>query len=118
MGRRGQRATVFNLQLLLHTRLSETKILFIGLEPSLVGILERRRQRRHDLATVTQVATDFRPFFRLANRIEATARLHCFFQFEQIQGTLVDTWETVEVGAMLFMKLGQLVEVVQICARS
>ena len=95
-------------------RFSDTEILFVGLKPSLVRILERRGKRGHDLAAIAQIATDLRPFLGLANRLKATTSLDSLFELEQIQGTLVDAGESVEVCAVLLVKFGQLVEVIQI----
>lgn len=81
MRRWGQRATVLDLQLLLDTRFGNAKILLVGLKPSLIGVLERRGKGGHDLAAVTQIATDLGPFLGLANSLETAASLNCLFEF-------------------------------------
>lgn len=101
-----QWATVLNLQLLLHPGFGHPKILLVGLEPPLIRVFERRRKRGHDFAAVTQVTANLRPLLCLANRFEATASFDCFFELVQVQGTLVNAGESVEVGAMLLVKFG------------
>lgn len=103
---------------MLYSRFRDTEVLFVGLKPPLVRIFERRGEGGHDLAAIAQVATDLCPFFRFANGIEASTNLDGLFQFVQIERALIDAGESVEVGAVLLVEFGQLVEVIQIRAGS
>jgi hypothetical protein len=50
--------------------------------------------------------------------VEAATYFDGLLELIQIQGTLVHARESVQVGAMLFVKLGQLVEIIQVCTGS
>ena len=101
----------------MNARLRSSQILFVRVQPSLIGILEGSRERRHDFATVAKITSNFCPFLQLANLFESPSNFDCFLEFVEIEGSFVNAWESVEVGPKLFMELGQLVEVVEIGAR-
>lgn len=72
-GRWRKWAAVFMLEHLLHNRFISPIVLFVGMQPFLVGILQGRRQRRHDLATVTEIAANLSPLLLLANTLKASS---------------------------------------------
>jgi hypothetical protein len=88
--------------------------LFVRIEPPLVRVLEGGRERGHDFAAVTQISTNFSPLLVLANALKTTSDFDGLLKLVQIQRTLVDRWETVQMGAILFVKLGELVEIVEV----
>lgn len=83
----------------------------VGKQPSLVGVLQGRRQRRHDLSTVAQVATNLGPLLELAYLLKATSSLDSLLQLVQVEGSFVDTRKSIEIGSLLLVEFGELVEV-------
>ena len=102
-------SAMFVLQLLMNSRFRILQPFFIGVQPSLIGVFKRSGERRHDLPTVSQISPNFSPFFILADSFESSSNFHGLFEFIQIKRALVNTRETVEMGAILFVKLGELV---------
>lgn len=79
------------------------------MKPFLVRVFERCRQRRHDLAAVTEVASNLSPLLLLAYTLEAAPSLDSLLEFVEIQRPLVNAWKARKTVAMLFMELGELV---------
>ena len=100
---------MFGLKLLMDSRFGIFQPFFIGMQPSLVGIFEGCGERRHDLPTISQISPDFCPLFVFADSLESSSDFNRLFEFVKVKRTLVDTRKTVEVGAILFVKLGELV---------
>lgn len=78
------------------------------------GVLERGRKGRHDLSAVSEVTTDLGPLLQFAYFIEATSDIDRLLELVQVEWTFVDTGKAIEVASMLLVKLGQLVEIVQV----
>lgn len=117
-GRGSKRAPVLEFKLLLHAWLSELQVFFVWMQPALVRIFQRGRKRRHDFPTVPQISPNFRPFLQFTDLLETTALCHCLFQLVQIERALVYAGKSIEVHAVLFVKFGKLVQVVEIGPRA
>lgn len=78
----------------------------------MVRVLQGRRERGHDFAAVSKVASNFRPSFSLAHMIEAALAFNCLFESIQVQRPLVDTRKTIQIVPMLLVKLCELVQIV------
>ena len=82
--------------MMLHSRFGHSQIFLIWKQPFLIRVLERGRKRRHDFATVAEIAPDLSPSFGLAHMVEATLSLNRLFQAIQIQWAFVNAWESIE----------------------
>ncbi len=82
------------------------------MEPFLIRVFQRGGQGRHDLAAVPEVAPYLSPLFLLAHTLEATSCFDGFLELVQIQWPLIDTGETCEAMAMLFVEFCELVQVI------
>jgi len=102
------------LKHLLHARLDNAKILLVRMKPFLIGVFERCRQRRHDLATVAEITPNFGPFLALAHSLETTSGLNGLFEFVQIQRPFINAWESSKAVAMLLVEFGKLVQIVEV----
>ena len=116
-GRR-ERSAIFVFQLLVDAGLGEAEVLFVGVQPSLIGVLEGGREGRHDLAAVAQVATNLGPFLELAYLVKSASGLDGLLQLVEVEGPLVNAGEPIEVGPLLLVELGELVEVCEVRARA
>jgi len=79
------------------------------MQPFLIRVLERRRQRRHYLAAVAEVSSNLSPLFMLADTLKAAPLLDSFFELVEVQGSLIHTGETGETVAMLFVEFRELI---------
>lgn len=98
--------------MVLNARSCELEILFIRQQPLLIGVLERCRQRRHDLATITQVSPHLGPPLAFADCFKASLPFNRLLQAIQIERALVDAGKAIEVVAILFVELGELIKIV------
>jgi len=74
-------------------------------KPSLIGILERSRERGHYLPTITQITPNLRPFLELTHLLKAASCFDRLLELVQIQWSLIDTWEPGQAGALGSMEL-------------
>ena len=107
-----RRSTVHHLQLVMNTGLCDPQVLLIRQQPFLIRILERRRERRHDLAAVSKISSNFCPSLALAYCIKASFTLDGLFEAIQVKRTFIDRREAVEVVAILLVKSSELIEIV------
>ena len=103
---------MFELEHLLDARFYNTQVFLVWVQPLLIRVLERRGERGHDLTTIPEIAPNFSPLLLLADALEAASGLNGFLEFIQIQGSLVDAREAIEVMSILLVELGELIEVV------
>lgn len=88
------------------------------MEPLLIGVLQRRRQRGHDLPAVSEVAPNLGPFLLLADALKAASGLNSLLELVKVKRAFVHTRKARQVVAVLLVELGQLVEVVEIGTRA
>lgn len=105
---------MLELEHLLHTGLHNAQVLFVRMQPFLIGILQRGRQRRHDLATVAEITSNLGPFLLFADTLKATPGLYSLFELVEIKWSLVHTREPSKAVAMLFVKLCKLIQIIQV----
>jgi hypothetical protein len=84
------------------------------MQPLLIRVLERRGQRGHYLTAVAEVASNLGPLLAFADTLKAASFLDGLFELVEIQWPLVDTRKASETVAMLLVKFGELVQVVEI----
>ena len=97
---------MLDLEHVLDTRLHNAQVFFVRVQPFLIGVLQRRGQRRHYFATVPKIAANLSPLLLFADTLEATSSLDGFFQLVQIKWALVDTWKSSEIVAVLLVEFG------------
>lgn len=107
---------MLQLKLMLNTRLCPSQVLFVGLQVPLVRILQRCGQGGHDLATVTKISANFRPFLGLANRLKSAPDFHSFFQLVEVKRPLVHAGQSAIISPMLFVEHRKPVDVVHVGA--
>lgn len=88
----------------------------VRMQPPLIRVLEGCGQRRHDLATVAEIAADLCPLLILTNSLEAASDLDSLLQLVEVQRPLVNAGKAVEMGTVLLVELCELVQVMEICA--
>lgn len=107
-----ERSSLVIFELLLDPGFGVFQPFFVGMKPSLVGVLQGSRQRRHDLPTVAQVSSNFSPFLVLAHSFEATSNLDRLFQFVQVERSLVDAGKPVQMSTVLLVEFRELIKIV------
>lgn len=84
------------------------------MQPFLIRVLERCRQRRHDLAAITEVAPNLSPLLLLADTLKATSRLDSLLELVKIERSLIDARKASKTVTMLLVEFSELVKVIQI----
>lgn len=84
------------------------------MKPPLVGIFQRSGQGRHDFPAISQVTSNLGPFLVFTDLIETAPNFNGLFELVKVEWSLVDTWKTVQICAILSMEFGKLIEVVEI----
>ena len=82
------------------------------MQPFLIRVLERCRQRRHYLAAVAEVSSNLSPLLMLADTLKAAPLLDSFFELVEVQGPFIHTGETGEAVTMLFVEFGELIQII------
>lgn len=86
------------------------------MKPSLVGVFQRSGEGGHDLPTVSQISAYLGPLLVFANTFKPTPNFDGLLQFIEVQRALVNTREPIEMSAILFVELGELVQIIQVCS--
>jgi len=95
----------------MNTRLGNSQVVLVWAQPFLVRILERRRQGRHDLAAVAEIASYLCPFLLFANVLESTTSFDGLLEPIQVEWFLIDVWKAGKIRAALVVELGQSIKI-------